>query len=315
MAGVSVSRPSLFSASRRVVVLLTAALATLLLAAACASAEPAKPRAAKPRAPKPAAVTTRTPVKAGSVYLSLGDSVTFGYEEPAVVPTPDYHNAASFLGYPEQLGSELRLKVVNPACPGETSASLINSSAQSNGCENAYRKVYPLHVSYQGSQLNYALGYLRSHPQVRLVSLMIGANDLFLCQESTHDACTNPAELNATLAKVAGNVRQIVSALRNRARYRGQLAIVNYFSLNYASALISGASAALNRTVDTAARPFHVVIADGYGEFNAATRIFGGNTCGAGLLTQLGTPGKCGVHPTYAGQALLAQALEKVIRL
>jgi hypothetical protein len=42
---------------------------------------------------------------------------------------------------------------------------------------------------------------------------------------------------------------------------------------------------------------------------------FGGNTCGAGLLTQLGKPGDCGIHPSYAGQALLAQALEKAIRL
>ncbi len=313
MAGVSDPRPSFWSTRRRLLALTSAALATTLGVAAGAAAEPSKARVPKP--PKPPAVTTRTPVKAGSTYLSLGDSVTFGYEEPAVVPTPDYQNAASFLGYPEQLGSELHLKIVNPACPGETSASLINSAARSNGCENAYRKLYPLHVSYKGSQLNYALGYLRSHPQVRLVSLMIGANDLFLCQESTPDACTNPAELKATLTKVSANVRQIVSALRNRARYRGQLAIVNYFSLNYASAFISGASAALNQAVDTAAKPFHVVVADGYGEFKAGTRIFGGSTCGAGLLTQLGQPGKCGVHPTYAGQALLAQALAKVIRL
>jgi hypothetical protein len=39
-----------------------------------------------------------------------------------------------------------------------------------------------------------------------------------------------------------------------------------------------------------------------------------GNTCKAGLLTQLST-GSCGVHPSYAGQALLAQALIKGVRL
>jgi lysophospholipase L1-like esterase len=32
-------------------------------------------------------------------------------------------------------------------------------------------------------------------------------------------------------------------------------------------------------------------------------------------VTQLGMPGKCGIHPSYAGQALLAQAVEDVIRL
>ena len=55
--------------------------------------------------------------------------------------------------------------------------------------------------------------------------------------------------------------------------------------------------------------------ADGYGELRTASLHSGGNTCQAGLLTQLGKPGSCGIHPSYAGQALLAQALEKAIRL
>jgi lysophospholipase L1-like esterase len=269
----------------------------------------------------PAGATKRSgppPVTRGSLYLSLGDSVTFGYQEPNVVPAPRYRNAASFLGYPEHLGAELHLSVINPACPGETSSSLINSSAQSNGCENgalAYRKLFPLHVRYNGAQLAYGVRFLRAHRNVRLVSLMIGANDLFICQRVTPHHCTSSAELNAVLAKIARNVRQMLSAVRNKARYKGQLAIVNYYSLNYASSYISGISRALNKTVDTAAKPFRVVVADGYGELKAAAFHFGRDTCGAGLLTQLGAPGKCGVHPSYAGQALLAQALEKVIQL
>jgi hypothetical protein len=65
-------------------------------------------------------------VEPGSRYLALGDSVTFGYEEPAVVPAPNYPNAASFANYPQELGAVRGLKVTNAACPGETSASLIN---------------------------------------------------------------------------------------------------------------------------------------------------------------------------------------------
>jgi hypothetical protein len=75
-------------------------------------------------------------VAPGSRYLAHGDSVAFGYMEPTVKPAPDYHRASNFLGYPEQLGSELGLNVANAACPGETSASLLNVKAQSNGCEN-----------------------------------------------------------------------------------------------------------------------------------------------------------------------------------
>ncbi len=85
--------------------------------------------------------------------------------------------------------------------------------------------------------------------------------------------------------------------------------IVNYFSLNYGSVVINGFSAALNRAQDSAARPFHVRIADGFGVFRSASVRFSSNPCLAGLLTQLGSYGNCGVHPTYAGQALLAKAV------
>lgn len=264
------------------------------------------------------------PVTSGSRYLALGDSVTFGYEESQVVPAPDYPDASSFLGYPEQLGAELHLRLANAACPGETSSSLINSSAQSNGCENYpgapsggpfYRTHFQLHVRYKGAQLAYSLAYLHSHHDVRLVSLMIGANDYFVCMETTKDGCSSAAEQQAVLGQLALNVQRILSAIRNDAHYSGQLAIVNYYSLDYASAPDNAFSRAINQTVDAAAKPFHVVVADGYGELKAAALHSGLNTCKAGLLTQLGRPGKCGIHPSYAGQALLAQALETAIRL
>jgi len=272
--------------------------------------------------PKPKPVPAKNlPVTPGSQYLALGDSVTFGYMEPTVVPAPNYGNAASFMGYPEQLGAQLRLSVANAACPGETAASLVNASAPSNGCENSpshnpsdnYRN-NPLHVKYKGSQLAYALSYLHSHHNVRLVTLMIGANDFFLCEETTADSCASPSEENAVAASVTKNVRTILSAIRNKAHYNGQLVMVNYYSLNYSSAATNAQSQLLNKVQDAAAKPFGVKIADGYGELQAASVHSGGNTCTAGLLTQL-SAGGCGIHPSYAGQALLAQALEKTITI
>jgi lysophospholipase L1-like esterase len=268
----------------------------------------------------PALAASPAPVTPGSRYLALGDSVVFGYEEPQVVPAPNYHNPASFLGYPEQLAAALHLKVANAACPGETSASLINAKAQSNMCENslsgpsdAYRVHFPLHVRYKGSQLAYAISYLRAHRDVRLVSLMVGANDLFLCQKTTRDLCTGKAELRALFTKVARNVRTILAAIRNQAHYGGQLAIVNYYSPSYASPFINDLTRSGNKSTDAAAKPFHVVVADGYAELKTGSMHFGGNPCVAGLLNVVG-PGKCGVHPTYAGQALLAQAVEKAVK-
>jgi lysophospholipase L1-like esterase len=282
-------------------------LAALSVAASAATAKTSKP----------------LPVAPGTRYLALGDSVTFGYMEGTVVPGPNYHNAADFFGYPELAGDALRLKVANAACSGETSSSLIDPNAQSNGCENSpghpgvgYRTQFPLHVKYKGSQLAFALSYLKAHKNVSLVSLMIGANDFFVCQRTTADGCSSTAEQNAVAAKVTANIHTILGSIRKKAHYRGQIAIVNYYSLNYSVAAVNAQSQLLNKVQDAAAKPFHVVIADGYGELQQGAAHFGGSTCQAGLITELNnTPGMCGIHPSYAGQSLLALALEKAIKL
>ena len=261
-----------------------------------------------------------SPVAKGSGYLALGDSVTFGFLEATTVPPPNYKNAASFAAYPAMVGKQLRLRVANAACPGETSSSFINASAQSNGCENSfgskigYRTLYPLHVRYKGSQLAFAIRYLKRHRGVRLVSLMIGANDVFLCQKTTKDACLNPNEQKALFANISKNVRRILSAIRNKARYRGQIVLVNYYSPNSASSLFNSVTQGLNAALNGAGRRFRTKVANGYAEFQRATRLFAGNTCKAGLVTPLKTGG-CGVHPTYAGHSLLAQAVIKGIRI
>src|SRR4051812_41364557 len=107
-------------------------LAALLMTATASAAKP------EPR------------VTPGSTYLGLGDSVSFGYQEPGVVPAPDYSHASSFQGWPEHTGRALHIKVVNASCPGETSASFIDPTAQAFGCENtagntaiSYRKNFP----------------------------------------------------------------------------------------------------------------------------------------------------------------------------
>jgi len=272
------------------------------------------PALAAHQAAKGSRATTVTP---GSAYLALGDSVTFGYRESNTVPAPTYSNAASFTGYPEDVGAALGLKVANSSCPGETSLSFVKRGVQSNGCENSpgggpgYRSVYPLHVRYHGTQLNFALRYLRSHAGTRLVSLMIGANDAFLCQETTKDACAS--ELPQVLKSISTNVARILSAIRHDGRYSGQLVLLNYYSLDYSNSTDNAGSMALNIAMDHAAKKYGAAIADGYGAFRTAALQSGGNSCTAGLLTQL-TGGGCGVHPSLAGQAVLALAIEKAIK-
>jgi hypothetical protein len=91
---------------------------------------------------------------------------------------------------------------------------------------------------------------------------------------------------------------------------------VGYYSRDYSVPVVSGVSRDISRALRWAAKPFRVRFADGYGELRRAALHSGGNSCNAGLLTQLGgRVGTCGVHPSYAGQALLSQALERAIKL
>jgi len=257
------------------------------------------------------------PVVAGTDYLALGDSVSFGYREPTTSPPPDYSVASSFTGFPEDVASALGLHVANASCPGETSASLIDNTKPSNGCESSpgggpgYRSAYPLHVRYSGSQLGFAVSYLRHHHRTRLVTLMIGANDGFLCEETTADHCAS--ESPAVLRQISGNVATILRAIRHQAHYHGQIVIVYYYSLDYANATDDAQSQALNQAMAAGAAGYHAEIANGYAAMADAARYSGNDTCTAGLLTQL-TTGGCGVHPSVAGQDVLAQAVEATVR-
>lgn len=300
---------------RRVFRAVLVMVCALGLLAATSGGALAKTTKSKPKTPT---INTHTPIIKGSTYLALGDSYTFGYEEAQVVPAPNYSDASSFLGYPELLGSALHLNVVNAACPGETSASFIDPTAPSNGCENTpgngnvgYRTLHPLHVSYNGSQLGFAVSYLKKHHNVRLVSLLIGGNDLLLCQETTADHCASLTEQAGVITTAVKNTETILSAIRNKAHYGGQIALLNYYS---PTASLNAVTAIGDQAFASAGKPSHAVIADAFGQFNAADTHSGGNPCTAGLLTQL-SGGGCGIHPSYAGHALLAQAVEQVIRL
>jgi lysophospholipase L1-like esterase len=264
----------------------------------------------------PAATKTKPPVTPGSNYLALGDSVTFGYAEPNSIPTPDYTNASNFTGFPEDVASDLGINVGNAACPGETSSSLINDTLQSNGCETqpggspGYRAAYPLHVTYGGSQLKFAVKYLKTTPDVTLVSLMIGANDYFLCQETTSDQCANPMEQDEVLGTIKHNLKKILSTIRMH--FHGQLVLVDYYSPTSAQ---DGLTEVLNTFENRVAAQYHVQIADGFGAFQAAEQSAGApdDPCTAGLLTML-SGGGCGIHPSPDGQSVMAQAVEQVVQ-
>jgi lysophospholipase L1-like esterase len=243
-----------------------------------------------------------------ATYLALGDSVPFGYR--ANLPPVLYQFPRLFVGYPEFVGPTLGLRTLNAACPGESTTSFI-TGAGSNGCENAvdggqaYRQHFPLHVRYSGTQLHYALATLESRRDVRLVTLMLGANDVFLCQETTRDHCVS--EFPRVLTRVGANVAAILAHLRGV--YGGRIVVVTYYALNYkpTDPNLPG-TLALDKTITAAAGAVPgVMVADGFAAFRQRALAAGGSSIAAGLVL----PND--VHPTLFGQFLLARAVERAL--
>jgi lysophospholipase L1-like esterase len=233
-------------------------------------------------------------------YLALGDSVAFGTD-----PTKSPTDASNFAGYPELLARALGLDLVNASCPGEATGGFISPTGTDNVCR-PYRLAFPLHVAYAGTQLDFAVGYLERHPRTRLVTLGLGANDLFVCQKVTPDGCRSPAEIAATAATVRTNLTTIVRRLR--AVYRHRLVLVTYYARDYRDPVEVAAIGAVNQAIVGAARAGRARVASGFGAFALAAAPRGGDACAAGLLIRL-PAGGCDVHPSPRGDALLAAAV------
>jgi lysophospholipase L1-like esterase len=242
-------------------------------------------------------------------YLALGDSVAFGFIMQAGF---EYVNPTNFIGFPDYVGSDLRLNDVNAACPGETTASFLSATAPDLGCRS-FRSQAPLHVSYGSTQSSFALSFLAKHRRTRLVTITLGANDLFLLEAAcAGDQTCIVNGLPQVLGTISANMATILGEIR-ASGYTGVIVVENYYSLDYSDAAGTTLTQLLNQAVSAPAASFGAVVADVFSAFEiAATNPFaGGNTCKAGLLNA--SPQNqflCDVHPSQSGQRLIARAVE-----
>ena len=242
----------------------------------------------------PAAATSE-----GHGYLALGDSVAFGFN-----PLLDPGNASNFTGYPEIVAQTLNIEDVNAACPGEATGGFISSTGLDNVCR-PYRAAFPLHVAYTGTQLAFAVDFLRDNPRTRLVTLNLGANDIFRLQRNcNNDPACIAANLPTFLANMDTNLRTIFADIRGTG-YTGLIVALTYYALDYRD--VSG-TILLNNPMIDAASHYHVLVASGLDAWRADALAAGGSSCAAGLLIPL-PMGGCDVHPTPKGRALLAEAI------
>jgi lysophospholipase L1-like esterase len=242
----------------------------------------------------------------GHPYLALGDSVTFGYITQAGF---EYRNPDNFIGFPVYVGQALGMTPTNAACPGETTAGFISATGADNGCR-AFKANFPLHESYSGTQFDFATAFLNAHPNTKLVTIQLGANDAFLLQNSCHnDPTCIGAGFPALLGTISTNMDAIFRAL-SAAHFNGRLIVVNYYSLDYADATGTGVTQFLNQAIASHAKGDGAIVADAFTAFQQASASAAGHTCAAGLLNA--SPQNqfaCDVHPSQSGQEILAQAV------
>jgi lysophospholipase L1-like esterase len=266
-------------------------------------------------------VLTALPASAGEEqgdhdgdYLALGDSVPFGLN-PTIA---NKKNADVFTGYPEIVAKRLNLEDSNATCPGEASGGFLSLTGTDNLCR-PYRFVLKnrLHVRYAGTQMDYALHYLRTHEETKLVTLTLGANDVFRWQKDCATAggpsgtcAPDPVtSFPRMLATLQANLTTILQKIRATG-YRGLIVGVTYYSLTYP--VTTGADT-LNSTMQAALKApgVHGHEASGVEAWRStAMSQGGGSPCMAGLLIRLSPgPAGCDVHPAPPGRDLLADAV------
>jgi lysophospholipase L1-like esterase len=242
-----------------------------------------------------------------ALYLSLGDSLAFGFQEDRLFPlldagtyTPDAFNT----GYTDGLAARMHhlrpdQQTVNLSCPGETTDTMING-----GCSFTLPEPdgpgLALHSSYAGPQLDAAVAFLVAHPgQVSPITIAIGAND---AKDVIADGCNfDPVCIDQSGLSVglALNLDQILGALRTAAP-DAQIVVLdtyNPFSRSY-----PGSDGLWRRHYSTvvkdAARRNGAVLAD---TFQA---IRGPSLCQLTFACSTGD-----IHPTDAGYQRIADVV------
>jgi lysophospholipase L1-like esterase len=197
-------------------------------------------------------------------YLSLGDSIAFGFR-PDLATIGDV-NPAHYRGYAEGFAAmRPHLTLVNYACPGETSTTMLMG-----GCTwPTSHDPYPV----SDSQLAAAEAFLGAHPgQVSLISIDIGSNDLLGVVRPCADkpdpiACIRPA-LGAALTTLAGNYAQILKRLTDVAP-TAKIVVLNYYNpLELALPGSDELATRANQLLQSLADDVGASVADAFGAIN-----------------------------------------------
>jgi lysophospholipase L1-like esterase len=241
-------------------------------------------------------------------YLSLGDSLAFGFQQAKFNQLfPNEDPAAFNTGYANDFAASLQLvnggiRLVNYGCPGETTGSFING-----GCPYPFA----LHNAFtKNSQLDTAVAFLDAHPgQVSPITIDIGSNDVThalvpICLDPTQaQACA--AAVQTLLPVMAGNLSTIIATL-HAASPRSEIIVLDLYNpLAVVAPASDQIAAEIDNTIQTVASSQGARLADVFGTFNPGGPAEVATLC---VLTAICTPLQ-DTHPTDTGYAAMALKL------
>jgi hypothetical protein len=256
--------------------------------------------------------------KSAKTFLSLGDSIPFGYN-PLLMPpfSAPPASPSAFVGYPEVLASR-GFDVTNASCPGETSGSFLDPLAPDNGCR-AFKGYPPvsLHADYETTQIAFAVAAIQAKvadkDKFNFITLNMGANDLFVLQASCNfDLGCIQAGLQGVVVAYSQHLSdaydQMKAAYNKTDRIKGKFVGVTTYATNYNEPLAVGALTYMNNALAAFTASKEGRLADAYGAFQTASASSGGDACAAGLLIRK-PDNTCDIHPSQDGRNLLAQTV------
>lgn len=251
-------------------------------------------QAARPDTPPPGAE------KAMGWYVALGDSLAAGYQ-PGAGDDKDGGYVGRVLTAEQAIAP--KTKLVNLACSGETSTTLVNGGR----CE------YEL-----GSQLAEAVDFLSAHKfTTRLVTVTIGANDVTPCLSAPdRNAC-----VTQRLQALAGNLQQTLSKV-HAAAPDAQIVVTNYYNPYLAlwfsdptlAAITTQLQVALNNTIAAVTAPYGTTadVATAFQSFT--TTPVNGVPTNVGVICSLTWMcARSDIHANDAGYAVIGQTVAGVL--
>lgn len=271
--------------------------------------------------------------------LALGDSLAAGYQPTDGTKSPpiDPTTGSTDQGYPGSYAADLagqrHLHLIDLACPGETTASMVGSPAQRE-CATTYK-----HEFGDTSQIKAAQTFLAQHRgKVALLTFDLGANDIDNCGVSSF----NLSCYSAGQAEVTKELPAIVATLQATLRHddpKASFVAMNYYDpylgLAYSPGGVQGTAEAglslvatdtLNSHLQTIFKHNGTLIANVASEFKTGNPLplvsYGGHrvpidvddVCRWTWMCPLpGSGSSQNIHPNTAGYRTIAAAFTKAL--